>query len=155
VRRWWGAPALALVAVAAACAPPVTAPGPATPTPAFGVLGSTCEPDRLAELRAAGVGVVELPLAWDRLQPEADVIDEDYAAQAGERIRACADAGMRIVLSPGRSTHPRGCASCRAGPRGAARAAARTASTSSSARPCGTRPPTTSTGSPPTSGSTA
>jgi hypothetical protein len=98
VKRALGALPLALVAVVAGCAQPV----PAGPAPiAFGVLGATCEPDRLAELRAAGVGVVELPLAWDRLQPEPDAVDEDYTAEARDRIRACADAGMQVVLAPG------------------------------------------------------
>jgi hypothetical protein len=91
---------LVVVAVLAGCAQPA-APEPSTSTMAFGVLGATCEPARLAELREAGVSVVELPLAWDRLQPDPGVIDEGYTARTRDLIRACADGGMQVVLSPG------------------------------------------------------
>ncbi|MCO1660269.1 glycoside hydrolase family 5 protein [Pseudonocardia humida] len=91
---------LALVVVVAGCAQPA-APEPWTTSMAFGVLGATCEPDRLSALRDAGVTVVELPLAWDRFQPAPGEVDQDYAAQARDRLGACRDAGMRVVLAPG------------------------------------------------------
>ncbi|WP_159701108.1 hypothetical protein [Arthrobacter sp. 18067] len=67
----------------------------------FGVLGSTCTPERLAALHEAGVSVVELPIAWDRYQPEAGQVDRDYVAEVRERLNNCRQADMGMVLSPG------------------------------------------------------
>lgn len=92
---------LALAAAIAGCAQPVAPDRPTGLPLSFGVLGSTCAPDRLAALRAAGVTVVELPLAWDRYEPAPGEVDDGYAAQARARLAACRDAGLRVVLSPG------------------------------------------------------
>ncbi|MDR6639081.1 hypothetical protein [Paenarthrobacter nitroguajacolicus] len=76
--------------------------GRASPAPmAFGVLGSSCSPDRLAALRTAGVSVVELPLAWDRYEPVEGRVDSRYVAEVQARLDACRQAGMGVVLSPG------------------------------------------------------
>jgi hypothetical protein len=100
VRRPARALPLAVVAAIAGCAQP--APDrPAEPPLAFGVLGSSCAPDRLAALRAAGVTVVELPLAWDRYEPAPGEVDGAYAAQARDRLAACRAAGLQVALSPG------------------------------------------------------
>lgn len=74
---------------------------PAAELLSFGVLGATCTPERLAELREAGVSVVELPLAWDRYQPGAGGVDHHYVAEVRERLNRCHEAGMAVVLSPG------------------------------------------------------
>jgi hypothetical protein len=101
VRRAAGALPLAMAAAIAGCAQPVAPEQPAALPPAFGVLGSSCAPDRLAQLRAAGVTVVELPLAWDRYEPAQGQVDDSYVAQSRAKLAACRDAGMRVVLSPG------------------------------------------------------
>lgn len=94
--------ALAVAAAIAGCAQPVVGqPGAAGEPMAFGVLNSSCEPGRLAQLRAAGVTVVEVALAWDRYQPGTGSVDRSYVAEVRSRIRACRDAGMDVVLSPG------------------------------------------------------
>jgi hypothetical protein len=98
VRR--AALSLAVVSVIAGCAQPSAPDRPASP-PAFGVLGSSCAPDRLAQLRAAGVTVVELPLAWDRYEPARGQVDASYVADAKARLAACRDAGLQVMLSPG------------------------------------------------------
>lgn len=67
----------------------------------FGVLGSSCSPQRLAALREAGVSVVELPLAWDRYQPVAGRVDRRYVSRVRAQMDACRLAGMKVVLSPG------------------------------------------------------
>ena len=91
---------LAVASVIAGCAQQATPEGQALPL-TFGVLGSSCAPDRLAQLRAAGVTVVELPLAWDRYEPARGQVDESYVAQSRARLAACRDAGVQVVLSPG------------------------------------------------------
>lgn len=91
---------LAVAAAVAGCAPPAAAARPAAPM-TFGVLGSSCAPDRLARLRAAGVTVVELPLAWDRYEPAQGQVDASYVAQSRARLAACRNAGLQVVLSPG------------------------------------------------------
>lgn len=73
------------------------APEPMT----FGVLGSTCAPGRLAALHEAGVSVVEVPVAWDRYQPDAEQVDREYVAELRARLNDCHEAGMGVVLSPG------------------------------------------------------
>jgi hypothetical protein len=98
MRKLFRALLLALVAVtAAASARPQVAPPPMT----FGVLGSSCSPGRMAALRQAGVTMVELPVAWDRYQPEVDAIDHKYVDEVRSRIESCRAAGMAIVLAPG------------------------------------------------------
>jgi hypothetical protein len=91
--------ALALLAAVAGCAAQPPAPDPAPLV--FGVLGASCTPDRIPALRAAGVTVVEFPLAWDRFQPGPGTTDADYVAGVRDRIGACRDGGLQVVLSPG------------------------------------------------------
>lgn len=67
----------------------------------FGVLGATCAHERIEALREAGVTVVELPLAWDRYEPEVGVVDRRYVAGVRTQLQDCRDAGMVVVLSPG------------------------------------------------------
>jgi hypothetical protein len=93
---------LAVAAAIAGCSQPVAGqPEPAEEPMAFGVLNSSCEPGRLAQLREAGVTVVEVALAWDRYQPREGSTDRSYADGSRSRIEACRDAGMDVVLSPG------------------------------------------------------
>jgi len=98
VRR--AALSLAVASAIAGCAPQAAPERQASPL-TFGVLGSSCAPDRLARLRAAGVSVVELPLAWDRYEPAPGQVDASYVAQSRARLAACRAAGLQVVLSPG------------------------------------------------------
>ncbi|MFW0772860.1 hypothetical protein ACLRGI_06795 [Paenarthrobacter nitroguajacolicus] len=87
-----------IATMTAGCSPET---GQAPPTLSFGVLGASCDPEKLAALQRAGVSVVELPLAWDRYQPEADQVDRHYVAEVRVRLSDCRKAGMGVVLSPG------------------------------------------------------
>jgi len=73
------------------------APGPLT----FGVLGSTCDADRLAALARAGVRLVELGAEWSRFEPEQGRVDQGYVDDLRARIARCAAAGVGVVLTPG------------------------------------------------------
>jgi hypothetical protein len=86
-----------MAALLCACAPPADAPAPL----AFGVLDAACTSDRIAAERAAGVTMVELPLAWDRYQPERGEVDTAYVAELHRKIDTCKAAGMRITLGLG------------------------------------------------------
>ena len=90
------AAASSVAVILCACSPP------ADPAPmAFGVLNAACTAERIAAERAAGVTVVELPLAWDRYEPEPGQVDPAYVAEVHRKIDTCRAAGMRIVLGPG------------------------------------------------------
>lgn len=68
---------------------------------AFGVLGATCEPQRLAALREAGVSIVELPVAWDRFEPRRGWVDSQYAGEVVAQLEQCRRASIKVILSPG------------------------------------------------------
>ena len=67
----------------------------------FGVLNAACTPERIDAERAAGVTAVELPLAWDRYEPEPGRVDPAYVAEALRKVDTCRRAGMAVVLGPG------------------------------------------------------
>lgn len=69
--------------------------------PAFGVLASSCDPERVAALRRAGVTTVMTEMQWAQAQPAPDVVDRAYLAGVRERIATCAGAGLRVVLGAG------------------------------------------------------
>ena len=90
------AAASSVAVILCACSPP------ADPAPmSFGVLNAACTAERIAAERAAGITVVELPLAWDRYEPEPGQVDPAYVAEVHRKIDTCRAAGMRIVLGPG------------------------------------------------------
>ena len=90
------ATALSIVVILCACSPP------ADPAPmSFGVLNAACTAERIAAERAAGITIVELPLAWDRYEPKPGQVDPAYVAEVHRKIDTCRAAGMRIVLGPG------------------------------------------------------
>jgi hypothetical protein len=68
---------------------------------AFGVLGTSCDPERLEAERSAGIGVVVLDLAWERFEPASGAVDPDYVAQVRKQLAACQEAGMQLVLGAG------------------------------------------------------
>ena len=72
----------------------------------YGVLGGSCDPERLDALRAAGVTVVEFDMGWDRYEPAPGRFDEDYLTELREKFEACRDAGMDLILSLGLQSPP-------------------------------------------------
>jgi hypothetical protein len=83
--------------LAASGAPPALA---APTTPAWGVVDSTCAPDRLAA-RVPGVDVAVVEAHWDRFQPAPGVVDTGYATALRATVNRCLDAGVRVVLGSG------------------------------------------------------
>ncbi|MCD2192362.1 hypothetical protein LQ327_02985 [Actinomycetospora endophytica] len=75
-------------------------PAVAATSPAWGVVDSTCAPDRLAR-RVPGVDVAVVEAHWDRLEPVAGVVDTAYAAGLRDTVTRCLDAGVRVVLGSG------------------------------------------------------
>jgi hypothetical protein len=76
-------------------------PAGAAPPLAFGVLGASCEASRVAAERQAGIATVELPVAWDKFEPQSDTYSPSYIDQLRAKIDVCHQAGLEIVLSPG------------------------------------------------------
>ncbi len=68
--------------------------------PAWGLLDSTCAPDRLAA-RVPGVDVAVVEAYWDRLEPAPGTVDTGYATALGATVTRCLDAGVRVVLGAG------------------------------------------------------
>ncbi|MEJ2862321.1 beta-galactosidase [Actinomycetospora flava] len=97
------ATALAGVLVGGAACPASSA---AAAEPAWGVVDSTCAPDRLAAQRAAGLQIAVVDAHWDRLQPVPGAFDREAADGLAARITRCLDAGMRVVLGSGAQYPP-------------------------------------------------
>lgn len=77
------------------------ATGPQGKPLTFGVLGSTCDADRLAALARAGVRLVELGAEWRRFEPAPGRFDQGYIDDLRAGIARCAAAGIGVVLTPG------------------------------------------------------
>jgi hypothetical protein len=75
--------------------------GPAGPPLTFGVLGSSCDADRLAALARAGVRLVELGAEWSRFEPAQGRVDQGYVDELRAAVARCAAAGVGVVLTPG------------------------------------------------------
>ncbi len=84
-----------VLAISACSTPPPARAAPAPP--AWGVLASTCAPDRLAA-PVPGVTVVVVEARWDRLVTE-----------LATALTRCLDAGARVVLGSGVQYPPGGC----------------------------------------------
>lgn len=69
--------------------------------PAFGVLGGSCDPDRVSALAQAGVRLVEVGVDWDRFEPAPGRFDQAYIDDLRVRLARCAGAGLGVVLTPG------------------------------------------------------
>ncbi|GAA4772367.1 hypothetical protein GCM10023200_00860 [Actinomycetospora chlora] len=74
--------------------------------PAWGVVDSTCAPDRLAAQRDAGLTVSVVEAYWDRLQPVPGAFDPGAVAELAARVGRCLDAGRRVVLGTGTQYPP-------------------------------------------------
>jgi hypothetical protein len=98
LRRLTALGAALLVASLTACR---GASDPAAPGPVFGVLGGSCEADRVAALASAGVQLVEVGVRWSRFEPAPEQFDQDYVDELHARFARCAEAGLGVVLTPG------------------------------------------------------
>jgi hypothetical protein len=74
--------------------------------PAFGVLGSSCAPDRVAEQRRAGATTAMTEMQWAQAEPAPGVVDEAYLESVRDRIAACAAGGLSVVLGLGMHNPP-------------------------------------------------
>jgi len=112
--RWWavcaGITGVALVAsLAVILAGPSGRSGDAAAapgSPAFGVLGSSCEPGRVAALRRAGVTTVVTEVQWAAAEPAPGAVDRGYLAGVRQGLTACSSAGLRVVLGLGLQNPP-------------------------------------------------
>ncbi|MGI9004197.1 MAG: hypothetical protein ACR2GH_21540 [Pseudonocardia sp.] len=86
-----------LVVAIAAC----ESPARAMTSLRWGVVPSSCVPDRAAANRAAGVKLVVLEALWDHYQPTPSGVDDDYVRELNVRLSTCLGAGLRVILSPG------------------------------------------------------
>ena len=77
--------------------------GPAEPQPGltFGVLGGSCDADRVGALQQAGVRFVEVGVRWSRFEPAPEQFDQAYIDALRARLARCTDAGLGVVLTPG------------------------------------------------------
>ena len=69
--------------------------------PAFGVLSSTCDADRLAAERKAGLTAVAVTAEWSKFEPSPGAVDDAYAQALRARVDRCRNAGMTVLLGLG------------------------------------------------------
>jgi hypothetical protein len=74
--------------------------------PAFGVLGSSCAPDRVAALRRAGATTAMTEMQWAQAEPAPGVVDGAYLDSVRDRVAACAAGGLTVVLGLGMHNPP-------------------------------------------------
>jgi hypothetical protein len=109
IRGWAAGIGVVAVVVVVAAVALVTggARGSAAPQrPAFGVLGSSCAPDRVAGLRRAGATTAMTEMQWAQAEPAPGVVDEAYLDSVRDRITACAAGGLTVVLGLGMHNPP-------------------------------------------------
>lgn len=73
---------------------------------AFGVLGSTCDPDRMSALHSAGVRYVEVGVDWSSFEPRQGSFDHGYQSEVKRSVEACRRAGIGVVLTLGLNSAP-------------------------------------------------
>jgi hypothetical protein len=105
--RWWptgiGVVVALVVALLTGCG---SVGASAADRPAFGVLGSSCRPDRVAALHEAGARTAMTELQWARAEPAPGVVDEAYLASVRTRVETCAAGGLWVVLGLGLHNPP-------------------------------------------------
>lgn len=67
----------------------------------FGVLGSTCDAERVDALEQAGVELAQVDVLWDRLETAPGQLDSDYAEELAATVETCRDAGIEVILGLG------------------------------------------------------
>lgn len=101
--RWWPFVLLAVLIIATNSFQSESAPSALR----FGVLGSTCDPQRTSALWTAGVQLAEVRVRWDKVEPAPGTYDPVYLSQLGNTIDRCRHTGLTVVLSPGFQYAPR------------------------------------------------
>ncbi len=91
--------ACALALVLGGCATAAGTPG--SPGLRFGVLATSCSPERAGAQAQAGVRLAVLDVAWDRYEPRPNAFDDAYAAEVRRRVAVCEGKGISVVLGPG------------------------------------------------------
>jgi hypothetical protein len=105
--RWWPAGVGVVVALVVALLTGCGSVGAsAADRPAFGVLGSSCDPDRVAALHEAGVTTAMTELQWAQAEPAPGVVDRAYLASVRARVQACRAGGLSVVLGLGLHNPP-------------------------------------------------
>ncbi len=105
-------PGLAGLAVLAALVPLLLLsarplPAQAATDPVWGLMDSTCSASDIAANRAVGIGAVEVEAYWDRLLPTAPGVENAaYVADLRNRVTACLDAGIHVVVGTGTQYPP-------------------------------------------------
>ena len=94
LHRSGGWPAAAGLSAQAAAAP-------ASAGPTWGVLGGSCDAERVTALHGAGVRLVELGASWKDFEPKPQQFDQGYIAGFRDAIARCRNAGLGVVLTPG------------------------------------------------------
>jgi hypothetical protein len=102
---------LSLLLTTCTVATPAPSPGddsgpPKPAGPAFGVLGSHCEPERASALAKAGVRFAELELSWSQAEPTPGHFDEGYLADVRRMVTDCRSAGLGVVATLGVHSAP-------------------------------------------------
>ncbi len=93
--------AAVLVASLTACRMSAAEPAGALSELTVGVLGGSCDADRVTALRQAGVRLVEVGVEWSRFEPAPQQFDQAYIDDLRARFARCAAAGLGVVLTPG------------------------------------------------------
>ncbi len=90
-----------LVASLTACRMSAAEPAGALSELTVGVLGGSCDADRVTALRQAGVRLVEVGVEWSRFEPAPQQFDQAYIDDLRARFARCAAAGLGVVPTPG------------------------------------------------------
>ncbi|MHC1560692.1 hypothetical protein ACR9E3_17175 [Actinomycetospora sp. C-140] len=82
-------------------------PARAATEPAWGLVASSCSASDIAANRSAGIGLVEVEAYWDRYLPSgAGSVNTAYVTDLRNRVTACLNAGIRVVLGTGTQYPP-------------------------------------------------
>src|ERR1700761_7376982 len=82
-------------------------PAEAATDPVWGLMDSTCSASDIAANRAVGIGAVEVEAYWDRFLPAGPGVENTaYVADLRNRVTACLDAGIHVVVGTGTQYPP-------------------------------------------------
>ncbi|MCD2192361.1 hypothetical protein LQ327_02980 [Actinomycetospora endophytica] len=82
-------------------------PAHAASDPVWGLMASSCSASDIAANKAVGVSIVEVEAYWDRYLPTAAGVENtDYVTDLRNRVTACLDAGLRVVVGTGTQYPP-------------------------------------------------
>ena len=81
--------AAVLVTALTSCRSGPVEPASAQPGLTFGVLGGSCDADRVTALQQAGVRFVEVGVRWSRFEPAPEQFDQAYIDALRARLARC------------------------------------------------------------------